>query len=521
MHHEKRGQKRKDVSDEFHGGSDYYNSDDESDSDGAQAFDDGDWKPNPKSPKPKRAKAPKAVPKKPKVVKLPAKAEIVNLATDEPVGGKGDSQERLSKIDASVLNRIKKALSLANHVGTGEEEARVALRMASKLMERHNITQAEVLSQQSAEEKLKRYAQFYGSQWGIVQHEIRRMSPRHTDADENKVYNLILTWSLENKEAKGRHGKKYVLKISFILALLVSVTFVVHIAWALPGLIHLAQKEKEEEKKKAIEHEYKLLLERRRQEAAEDARNLARLEDPKTTAVEQLLVEGRSGDAGDVEVKSEDERGHLTEVPPVDKKVKIEEVDDDNGIPPSPPSHIRSSLKKEQNDDTWASVSRMDDVRSKVESDNDDSDDDFSCGGYFSDQEFTKATFCDEDDVDDLMDLDAAVPRVRKRSSASPLPLVFTHSPPPVDNEDDGFDAGDVKCEETTWQSVGQLIAFREDTKAIGDEYLKSQGVKLKRKRDPRFLIRDDNAQRVYKQGKKDAEKIDVKRRRIKGPNDD
>jgi len=34
----------------------------------------------------------------------------------------------VSKVDTAVLERIKKALALGNHVGTSEEEARAALR---------------------------------------------------------------------------------------------------------------------------------------------------------------------------------------------------------------------------------------------------------------------------------------------------------------------------------------------------------------------------------------------------------
>ncbi|KAJ7287482.1 hypothetical protein C8J57DRAFT_587436 [Mycena rebaudengoi] len=88
--------------------------------------------------------------------KLPStKAEVTIRATDTPLD-KLDSQQRLEKIDSAVIGRIKKALALASHEQTGEDEAKAALRMASKLLERHNVTQADIMSQETEAEQLKR-----------------------------------------------------------------------------------------------------------------------------------------------------------------------------------------------------------------------------------------------------------------------------------------------------------------------------------------------------------------------------
>lgn len=41
----------------------------------------------------------------------------------------------VAKVDQNILSRVKKALALASHEGTGEDEAKAALRVASKFMQ--------------------------------------------------------------------------------------------------------------------------------------------------------------------------------------------------------------------------------------------------------------------------------------------------------------------------------------------------------------------------------------------------
>lgn len=41
----------------------------------------------------------------------------------------------VNKVDDAVLARIKKALALGNHAGTGEEEARAAIRSGHQLID--------------------------------------------------------------------------------------------------------------------------------------------------------------------------------------------------------------------------------------------------------------------------------------------------------------------------------------------------------------------------------------------------
>lgn len=54
-------------------------------------------------------------------------AAITILATDI-TPDRADARSRLDKIDGDALGRIRKALALASHEGTGEKEAKAALR---------------------------------------------------------------------------------------------------------------------------------------------------------------------------------------------------------------------------------------------------------------------------------------------------------------------------------------------------------------------------------------------------------
>lgn len=64
----------------------------------------------------------------------------------------------------------------------------------------------------------------------------------------------------------------------------------------------------------------------------------------------------------------------------------------------------------------------------------------------------------------------------------------------------------------STWLSHGQLMAFRETSSRIADDFLASQSIKLSASSRRRSNVRDPQA---YKQGVKDSSKVDVRRQRI------
>ncbi|KAJ6593953.1 hypothetical protein B0H19DRAFT_42762 [Mycena capillaripes] len=430
----------------------------------------------------------------PKIKTPTTKAEVTIRATDTPLDA-SDTQKRLEKIDGAVIGRIKKALALASHAQTGEDEARAALRMASKLLERHNVTQAEVMAQETESEQLKRAGtsivsvkstvapttavniegwtntlsaamdtffdcQSYNTKFNGARPKVDWAFYEQTVAAAHAfeiTYNLISSWSLKPDIGKGVHAKNCYR------------TGVAH------GLYEMAKKEKEQDKERAQKKEQALLKTRQEQEAAEDKARLDRLEGPE-----------------EVEIKAEEPMVDLKPEP--DRSVKIEEVDDDDDF--------GGQRSFDQAD--WRS-------ESKPQEDDADLPPPVFGGGFGA----VAPDFNDEDNHEDLLDLDAPKPKVKRSESAGPS--LGSMGPPasvvPLAEQNLKEEPED----DSPWSSVGQLVAFRESSIAIGDDYLKSQGIKLVKGRKRKGLeFKDSDARRIYKRGKKDAETIDVRQKRVK-----
>nr|GAT56340.1 predicted protein [Mycena chlorophos] len=104
-------------------------------------------------PKAKRARKATQKPKGPST-----KAQVTVCATDTPPDVAA-ARDRVSEMGDAVLSRIRKMLALATHEGTGEAEAKAALRKATKLLNEHSVTQADVLAHETEAEKLERAGQ--------------------------------------------------------------------------------------------------------------------------------------------------------------------------------------------------------------------------------------------------------------------------------------------------------------------------------------------------------------------------
>lgn len=81
------------------------------------------------------------------------KAEVKTIAET----GSGRPNSSSTGIDNTVLQRIQKCLQRANHPQTPEAEAKAAFHVASQLMSRYNVTQAEVLAHEPPDVQ-KKYA---------------------------------------------------------------------------------------------------------------------------------------------------------------------------------------------------------------------------------------------------------------------------------------------------------------------------------------------------------------------------
>ncbi|EJD50661.1 hypothetical protein AURDEDRAFT_143491 [Auricularia subglabra TFB-10046 SS5] len=388
------------------------------------------------------------------------------------------AKTKLDKVDSGILERIKKALTLAAHAGTGEQEARQAMRMANKLMQAHNVSQADIMATETQEQKVKRagasvvtirsttgakvlMASWTSSLAGAMETFFNVKSYSTTFPDRSRItwtfyglaegtvaaaramewcHNLILTWSANNKSAKGRNAKN------------------LYSNGVADGLFSLARAERRAEERAAARAERVRLQQAAREEAAQRAAEIARLD-------------------------------------PVERKATVEDVADE------PPM---------DGDEGYG-----------------DSDSDGEYAGYrgFDDDE-PRAHFDDADVVDESMDLDAALRcadskvHVKARNPSPPLkrPPSPTPAPPKVKPEpqDDG----------AAWASTQQLTRFRSDATAIADAFLqehfareakpgqKPQKLKERRKAAP-LVWKDENGRVAYEKGKEDAKNIEVRRKRI------
>ena len=261
------------------------------------------------------------------------------------------------------------------------------------------------------------------------------------------------------------------------------------------GLYKLAKQEKEEEKKKAVIHEQKLLEQKRKEEEEEDHRRLERLKHPRNDEAEEYRPKFEplddDIDLNDPSPENTAEGKAKVESAVEGTNVKLEEVEDDD----QPRLHAYAYAE---------TAFDIEHPASHVDPDGDD--------GIYGDMLAT-ADF-DDADSDDNLDLDSAKPHIKQSPSPS---ISMPPPPPPLLPKPDV-----IEKDESQWASVNQLVAFRATSVAVGEEYLKSQGIKLgKRRAAGKLEIKDHEAREMYRQGVKDAKEIDVRGRRLKDAEQD
>lgn len=470
----------------------------------------------------KKGRAASATPG-PSAHKLYAIARIATLATDG-VASVSESEAKLAGVSAGILSRIQKSLALAKHPGTGEAEAQQALRLATRLMSSQNLTQADLLASSDAEANqaragmsiveivsqtsasprneswanqiavavnlffdVKAYSTSYANRsrlsWTFYGLAVNTVAAAHAF---EMVHNQVLTWAYEKAAAKlvsGKTGKNS------------------YCQGVAAGLIALAKKEKKEEMRLAIEAEKKRLDDAHKTEQAQVKKEKERLRDPPQPA----------------SVKPEPSEDLSSQSQSGSRSVKLEDVVDEQDVKPS-----RNGVKQEMSDVDGAGYGRWSEgygasafghtkLEDGMDYDDDDDDDDAATdrfydmddGAHGSDPhgalgEDIKPHFDEalERDIIDLTDdLDTAA------ASEDTKPKLE----PKIEADDGEGGAG--------WHSSGQLMRFRQDAEKIADDYLASQhsGLKL-RKRAKTTYKRDSHA---FEQGRVDARKIDVKRKRI------
>jgi hypothetical protein len=457
-----------------------------------------------------------------KAVKKGRAASATPGPATDGVASVSESEAKLAGVSAGILSRIQKSLALAKHPGTGEAEAQQALRLATRLMSSQNLTQADLLASSDAEANqaragmsiveivsqtsasprneswtnqiavavnlffdVKAYSTSYANRsrlsWTFYGLAVNTVAAAHAF---EMVHNQVLTWAYEKAAAKlvsGKTGKNS------------------YCQGVAAGLIALAKKEKKEEMRLAIEAEKKRLDDAHKTEQAQVKKEKERLRDPPQPA----------------SVKPEPSEDLSSQSQSGSRSVKLEDVVDEQDVKPS-----RNGVKQEMSDVDGAGYGRWSEGygasafgHTKLEDgmDYDDDDDDAATdrfydmddGAHGSDPHgalgedikphFDEALERDIIDLTDDLDTAAASEDIKPKLE-------------PKIEADNGADGAG-------WHSSGQLMRFRQDAEKIADDYLASQhsGLKL-RKRAKTTYKRDSQA---FEQGRVDARKIDVKRKRI------
>lgn len=409
----------------------------------------------------------------------------------------------VADIDENVLARIKKCLDRAYHANAAEAEAKAALHLASRLMNQYNVSQAEVLAHEPPDvqrqyggrscvsitrrdgdlTKAVQQSTFVGdlclaiqtffdtqsytskgsSSVTVVFYGVAQNTATAAHAFE-MVFNLMLEWA---RPYAGRNGKNsYCVGIS-------------------SGLLRLANEEKTKEEADAKKAEEDAIAARIKEEEAQRHAELSRLADF------PLDTEQDTNEA-DVRVAQD----------------LAEDVDDDNSSTTSSISWCPS----------WASITKDDDVSDQQdlikEEYLDDEADEMNVDADFSDN-FIDLTGDDNADIDSLMNM--FIPRAN-RDRHLPLRQPDTSAlgdAPKKNIKKDSVEPTNTSSkqdEEQKWQSHSQLILFRDTAKKIAEDYIKDQGLNIRKKKARKFDI-DRSA---YKQGQKDSKKIDVRGKTIK-----
>ncbi|CBQ73236.1 conserved hypothetical protein [Sporisorium reilianum SRZ2] len=470
-------------------------------------------------------KPPKRAPSEalPSTAKLYAIARVVTLATDG-VASTSESEAKLAGVSAGILSRIQKSLALAKHPGTGEAEAQQALRLATRLMSSQNLTQADLLASSDAEANqaragmsiveivsqtsaaprneswanqlavavnlffdVKAYSTSYANRtklsWTFYGLAVNTVAAAHAF---EMVHNQVLTWAYEKAAKKlvsGKTGKNS------------------YCQGVAAGLIALAKKEKKEEMRLAIESEKKRLKDAEEQEQAQVKKEKQRLKDPPATTrvkpepSEEDLPSGSASGS---------------------RNVKLEDAVDEEDIKP-----FRQGVKRSASQDLDHGYSRWTEsgggsVKPEQGPEYDDSDNEGFNDQFYDMNDAPAPSLAEhlEEDIKphfdealerDIIDLtgDLHDDSIDLKPKLEPEPEVKPKAEP-HDTKDD-LGAG--------WHSSNQLIRFRQDAEKIADDYLASQHSGLKLKKRAKSSFKKDS--QAFEQGRQDAKKIDVKRKRI------
>ncbi|OBT43814.1 hypothetical protein VE00_06301 [Pseudogymnoascus sp. WSF 3629] len=435
-------------------------------------------------PQRKRKRAP------PKLPQPLYKAVVKDLAESGTIRVSSSTAD----IDNTILERIKKCLDRANHPGTPEAEAKVALHRASRLMGQYNVTQAEVLAHEPPSAQ-RNYAGQSNVEIVRVDGDIFK-SVKHQNYVNTLLNAISLFFDCKSYSTTYNHYLKLtfygIAQNTVTAALSFEMVYNLITEWARPhrgtgprnshtigasdGLYKMAKKRKADELAEAKKAEKEATEAKIRQEELERQAQLDRL---------APHVDDEPVDLGSPE--------------PAAPAYEPSEASSDENM-----TDYEDSVKDEPlSDSELPGAGRGVNAHSPIMIDEDSRDDcaepDFKVEGGT---------------MDDIWgDLNDEIDSFIRRGTAAPAPNTEEPSHTSVPEKNPGASPDVDQEPESKWASQMQLDVFRATATKIADEYLNRRGVKLMNGRIRSNVIRDRNA---YKQGERDGKKIDVHRKTIK-----
>jgi Protein of unknown function (DUF2786) len=445
--------------------------------------------------------------------KISRYARVTRLATDQSVDQEA-TNSKLEQVDSGLLERIRKMLKLAQHPNTTEAEAKQALRASTRMLSAANLTEAEVMSRESAEEQAQRAGHSIVTirhrdgknvsleQWSItlghaINHSfnVKFFHTTWTSHDRieftfyglhdntvaavisfEAVFNLALTWAADRTDVKGRTGKN-----SYLLGLSSS-------------LYQMAKKEKKDEEEKAVEFEKRSLLKSEAEAVKLEEIHKSRLD-------ENVVKSGTVADEDDKEDIVFVSIKHGPKREPDDIKVKDERLSSDDDLPEP---NLEAQSDDDESEDEFVDAKQDDDEEGEEE-----------LGDIKAEQIRFDAAFDRRANPSmnssAVKEEDAANTTVKNEYYGGMAPHSVKQEVPDVKVK------AEVKVEDETevpaWQSHAQLTIFKETAARIADDYLKEMNTKIRMRKAKRNAAMHDSS--AYKKGQEDARKVDLKRRRL------
>ena len=395
---------------------------------------------------------------------LPQKATVISLA-----GVEQSRTSAISSIDHSILERIKKCLSRANHPNTAELEAKTAWHLASKLMAEHNVTQADVLSQVTNDEDL---AQLGGESTVAI------TNPSNPTRVVLRQWVGQIAYAMETLFDCSSYSSQRATSVVWVFYGIAANTVPAAMSFEMAHNLTLEWAKA----KKGPKYDYCMGM----------GDGLVKIaEDEKKAEVKR---------ARGAEKAERDADEALTPTPTASLRIKDEpfpnatQRGNGGGVADECKGGSAAQIKVEEDDGSPSSRGSPDGNGEDTSEEDDDSGDD---------EDFhLEPTFKHEDDdkpIDITVDLDDQLRRMLPQRDPPASPEVLDKTA--IDD-----------TPKSIWFTSQALVHFRQSAKKVAEEYLNEKDMKLGKRRKREWSVKDPE---LYRQGVRDSKDVDVKRRRI------